>query len=247
MTLSNRLNIALAMVVLSIMSLSAQDNDKILNRPYADMKRIHFGFSVGMNFQDLGISNNGFISDDGEQWMADIPNHSPGFCVNVLADWRISKHFNLRVSPGMYFGNKVVQFRNTYGNPEDLEPSHLRQSQNIKSTYVVLPFDVKFSALRHHNLRPYFTAGAMALFDVSKDHSEQLKLKNNDVMLTVGLGCDFYLPFFKLCPEVKFCFGLKNMLQKNRPDLQDDPEMMRFTQSVNSIHDNMVVITFYFE
>jgi hypothetical protein len=76
---------------------------------------------------------------------------------------------------------------------------------------------------------------------VSKDHSEQLKLKNTDVMLTVGLGCDFYLPFFKLCPEVKFCFGLKNMLQKNRPDLQDDPERMRFTQSVDKVQDNMVV------
>lgn len=66
-------------------------------------------------------------------------------------------------------------------------------------------------------------------------------------MLTVGMGCDFYLPFFKFCPEVKFCFGLKNMLKKDRPDLQDNEQMMRFTQSVDKIKDNMVVVTFYFE
>ena len=247
MTSLKRLHIILVAALFGTLALTAQDNDRILNRPYADMKKIHFGFSVGMNFQDLHITNNGFITDDGEQWMADIPSHSPGFCVNVLADWRISKHFNLRLSPGMYFGTKVVQYRNTFGDPDNPEPSHYRQSQNIKSTYVVVPLDVKFSAQRYRNLRPYFTGGVMALFDVSKDHSEQLKLKNTDVMLTVGLGCDFYLPFFKLCPEVKFCFGLKNMLQKNRPDLQDDPERMRFTQSVDKVQDNMVVLTFYFE
>ena len=87
----------------------------------------------------------------------------------------------------------------------------------------------------------------MPVFDVSKDRSDQLRVKNFDTMLSVGLGCDFYLPFFKLCPEVKFCFGLKNLLQKNRADLQDDPEKMRFTQSVNKITNSMVVLTFYFE
>ena len=66
-------------------------------------------------------------------------------------------------------------------------------------------------------------------------------------MPTVSMGCDFYLPFFKLCPEVKFCFGLRNLLQKNRPDLQDYPEMMRFTESVSKVQNNMVVVTFYFE
>ena len=63
----------------SVAAAWAQDNDKILNRQYADMKRLHFGFSVGMNLQDLHIKNNGFITADGEQWWADVPSHSPGF------------------------------------------------------------------------------------------------------------------------------------------------------------------------
>ena len=83
--------------------------------------------------------------------------------------------------------------------------------------------------------------------DLAKDRSEQLKLKNSDVMLTVGMGCDFYMRFFKLCPEVKFCFGLKNLLEKNRPDLQEDDMTRIFTQSVSKIKSNMVVVTFFFE
>lgn len=234
-------------LLLNAFSAMAQNNDKILNRQYADMKKIHYGFSVGVNFQDLNITNNGFVTGDGESWFADVPDHSPGFCVNVLADFRISSHFNFRISPGMYFGNKVVKYRNALGAPNVLETSHLMQRQNLKSTYVVLPAEIKYSALRYHNIRPYFTGGVMGVYDVSKDRPEQLRLKNMNVMLTVGMGCDFYLPFFKFCPEVKFCFGLKNLLEKSRPDLEDNPEMLRFTQSVDKIKDNMVVVTFYFE
>ena len=225
----------------------AQDNDMILNRPYADTKPIHFGFSVGMNFQNLAITNNGHVTEDGDEWYADVSAHSPGFSVNVLADYRIAEHFNLRVTPGLFFGNKVVRYLNHRGNPDWVEQSHYKQSQNIKSTYIVVPIDVKMSAKRYHNMRPYFTGGVMYAHDLSKDRSEQLKLKDADVMLTVGMGCDFYMPFFKLCPEVKFCFGLKNLLDKNRPDLEDNPEMLRFTQSVNKVTSNMVVVTFFFE
>ena len=226
----------------------AQDNDMILNRPYTDSKPLHFGFSVGMNFQNLAITNNGHVVEaDGEEWYADVPAHSPGFSVNVLADYRIAEHFNLRLSPGLFFGNKVVRFLNHQGDPTWPEQSHYKQSQNVKSTYIVVPVDLKMSAKRYHNMRPYFTAGAMYTGDLAKDRSEQLKLKHFDVMLTVGMGCDFYMPFFKLCPEIKFCFGLKNILEKSRPDLIDDPYLNRFTNSVSKIKNNMVVVTFFFE
>ncbi len=238
------------MLLLGCASAFAQDNDMILNRPYADTKKIHLGFSVGMNFQNLAITNNGFVATDtprGEEWYADVSAHSPGFSVNVLADYRIAEHFNLRFSPGLYFGNKVVRFLNHRGDPEWVDQTHYKQSQNIKSTYIVVPLDLKMSAKRYHNMRPYFTGGVMYVHDLAKDRSEQLKLKDGDVMLTVGMGCDFYMPFFKLCPEVKFCFGLKNLLQRNRPDLEQSPETLRFTQSVDKIKNDMVVVTFYFE
>lgn len=243
----NYRNIAIIVLLIAAFSAVAQDNDKILNRQYADMKRIHYGFSVGVNFQDLKITNNGYISEDGQSWFADIPNHSPGFCVNVLADLRLSTHFNLRFSPGMYFGNKVVRYRNFYAPEDALEPTIKEQRQNIKATYIVVPLDVKFSARRHHNIRPYFTGGVIGLYDLSKERPDLLRLKDFDVMLTVGMGCDFYLPFFKLCPELKFCFGLKNLLEKNRPDLQDNPQMEVFTKSVSKLKNSMVVLTFYFE
>ena len=68
-----------------------------------------------------------------------------------------------------------------------------------------------------------------------------------DVYLTVGLGTEFYLPFFKFIPEIKFCFGLKDILRHNRPDLEDNLEDFKITQSIGKVKSNMFVISFYFE
>lgn len=231
--------ITLILALIGINATAQRRNDGLLNRPYADLKPIHFGFSVGFHMQDLNISNNGFITPEGESWFTEVPAYSPGFCVNVLADMRISNHINLRCSPGMYFGNKKVHFRNSVTGDEN--------TQNIKSNYVVVPIDIKYSATRYKNIRPYVVGGIMGILDVSKKRPEQLKLRDTDAMLTIGLGCDFYLPYFKLCPELKFCFGLRNLLNTERPDLQDNPDMMKYTQSVSQIKSNMIVLTFYFE
>lgn len=226
--------------VLCAGNLSAQDNDKILNRPYVDRKRLHYGFSIGFHNQNLWLTHNGAVTENGESWFGEVGELSPGFCVNIMGDLRIAEHFNLRLSPGMYFGSKTVTFREA--------SSGAIEKQNLKNSSVVIPVDVKMSASRYHNLRPYVTAGAMAAFDVSKrKDGELLQLSNTDFFLTVGFGLDVYVPFFKFIPEVKFCFGLSNLLKKDRPDLADDPEKLKFTQSLDKVTSNMVVFTFYFE
>jgi hypothetical protein len=68
-----------------------------------------------------------------------------------------------------------------------------------------------------------------------------------DAYFTVGMGCDFYLPFFKLNPEIKFCFGLTDVLEHDRPDLVDDPQKIKMTESLTKVKSNMIVLTFYFE
>lgn len=214
-------------------------NDKVLNKPYADLRRWHLGFSVGVHTQDVTFTHNGYVTPDGETWFMEQPSFSPGFCVNGLFDLRLNTYFNLRFSPGMYFGNRDIKMIDT--------TTGQTASQNVKSAYIVAPIDLKFSSLRLRNLRPYLTAGVMPTFDVAKKRSDYLKFNTTDCYLTIGLGCDFYLPYFKLIPEVKFCFGLTDMLTHDRPDLEDDPTRLKITQSLKKATSQMVVFTFYFE
>ena len=235
---------SILVILLSFVALAARAdrlNDKVQNRPYADLRPWHLGFSVGLHTQDITFAHNGFVTEGGETWFMEQPSFSPGFCVNGLIDLRLNSYFSLRFTPGMYFGNREVTMVNT----SDPEKAQLRQ--NIKSTYIVMPIDLKFAAQRYRNCRPYLVGGVMPAIDVAKKRSDYIKLKSADVFLEVGFGCDFYLPYFKFNPEIKFCFGLGNVLQKDRPDLVDDPSMLKITQSLKRATSQMVVLTFYFE
>ncbi len=228
-----------AMVFISAVCAYARPGEKELNRPYADLKRLHFGFSIGTQFQDLSFTHNGFITPEGEQWGLEVPTYNPGICANVLADLRLHKHFNLRFTPGMYFASTSVEML--------VAGTDIKAQQSIKNAFVVLPLDLKISGDRYKNTRPYVTLGAMGTFDVGKKRSEYLRFNSSDAYLSVGLGCDFYLPFFKLNPEIKFCFGLTDILQHERPDLKDNPEIFKITQSLSKVKSKMMVLTFYFE
>lgn len=214
-------------------------NDKVLNRPYSDNRRWHLGFSVGLNTMDFSFHHNGFVTEQGQTWFMEQPSFSPGFCVNGLFSVRLNNYFSVRVTPGMYFGNRVVRFLDTTGGQEE--------KQDIKSAYLVLPVDLKFSSQRMHNIRPYMVAGVMPAFDVMKKKTDFLRTNSTDFMLSVGFGCDLYLPYFKLIPELKFCFGLSDALNHDRPDLVDDPLRTGVSSSVKKATTKMVVLSFYFE
>lgn len=221
-------------------SASSRDfNDKLLNRPYADNRKWHLGFSVGAFASDLRLTHNGFITEAGEEWRLEQPDYQPGFCVNGLFDLRLNNYFSFRVSPGMYFGSRDIRMLELN--------SGKTERQNIKSTLVVLPIELKYAAARYRNARPYLIGGVMPAFDVGKKRNDFLKLKSSDFFLSVGFGCDFYLPYFKLNPEIKFCFGLTDVLEHDRPDLIEDPERLKFTQSLAKATSKMIVLTFYFE
>lgn len=221
-------------------TLSAQNlNDKLMNRPYADLRRWHLGFSVGLHTQDLSFTHNGLTTEAGEQWFVEQPAFQPGFCVNGLIDYRLGTYFNLRFTPGMYFGTRDITMRDYNSGNE--------HRQNLKSALIVLPVDLKFSSLRYRNSRPYLTAGIMPTVNVAKQPADYLRTKRSDLFLTCGFGCDFYLPYFKFNPEIKFCFGLGDCLVHDRPDISEEPEKLVITQSLTKAVSRMVVLTFYFE
>lgn len=217
-------------------------NDKLLNRPYTDQRLFHLGFSVGMNTLGMSFHHNGFVTDGGQTWFMSQPSYSPGFCVNGLMSLRLNNYFSLRVAPGVWFGNRVVKFLDTSATAEPAE-----YSQDIKSAYVVVPVDIKFAAQRMRNLRPYIVGGIMPAFDVAKKRTDILKTKSSEFFISAGFGCDFYLPYFKFIPEVKFCFGLSDALQHKRPDLAEDPVKQDISGSVKRATTKMIVFTFYFE
>lgn len=245
-----RLSTIICLTLLPV-ALLAQERT-VQNRPYTDLRDLHFGVLVGTHLQDLefvnvgpqtitnddGITQQVIVSTDQDRWDA-------GFNVGVLAELRLSTHFQLRVAPAMYFGARHIMFRNYSLLKENGAPTERRQ--DLKTAYVSSAFDLIAAAPRFNNHRPYVMAGLNPMVNLSGKGNDYLKLKKFDAFLEVGVGCDFYLPYFKLRPELKFMYGLTNCLNINHDKDIRDKSMLPYTNSVNSARSKMIVLTFYFE
>lgn len=221
---------------------------KVQNKPYIDLRPLHFGISVGLNLHDAWFENVGpQVLEDGttRHIACEVDTWNPGFSIGVLGDMRLSEHFNLRISPTMHFGSRRLRFTdyddlNEAGLPEE-------STQDLKSAYISVPVDMKFSAKRFNNYRPYVVAGFSPMVNLAGKDQEYVQLKRFDAMINVGMGCDFYLPFFKLIPEVKFCYGLTNVLDTSHADELTDANKRVFATSVDRCNTSMFLFTLYFE
>lgn len=233
----------LCIVALSHVAALGQQR-RVQNKPFIDERRFHYGFFVGVHDQSMQLQGNGYQapasagSVAGQQWVAQTDQTNFGFSVGVLGEWRMSRYVALRVQPSLHFGSRHITFR-------ELGTGQTEQ-QDMKSCYIGVPVDFKISAPRFNNYRPYVVAGVVPMYDLITSKQSKLKAKPLNVMLEAGLGCDLYMPFFKFIPELKFGFGLNNILQKNRRDITD-PSQLIFTQSLDKATVGMVMLTFYFE
>lgn len=228
----------IATAIMIATACAAQKRYVIQHKPYIDLRPMHFGISVGVNMQDIEFETEAPIVCDADRW-------NTGFSVGVLADMRLTNHLNLRLAPTMHFGAKHLVFRNLANSTTDGMVT--TETQDLKNTYLALPVDLKFSAQRWNNIRPYMLAGVSPMVNLTNKSQEIVQLKRTDLMVEVGLGCDLYLPFFKLIPELKFCYGLGDRIDKGHiTDIKDDHKKM-YASSIKSGHTKMIVLSFYFE
>lgn len=232
-------------------SLQAQDQ-KVQNRPYTDLRKLHFGVLVGTHLQDLEFVNSGpqtVTADDGttsEQTIVMDQNRwDAGFTVGVLAELRLNTYFQFRWAPALYFGTRQLTYHNI--TTPDANGNPTEQRQELKTAYISSAFELIAAAPRMNNHRPYLLVGINPMLNLSGKDDDIVKLKHGDAYLELGVGCDFYLPFFKLRPELKFMYGLSNCLDTNHPNEMRNSELVPYARSVSEAHSKIIALTFYFE
>ena len=230
---------------------SAQERT-VENRPYCDLRPMHFGVIVGTHFQDLEFENVGpftYTDADGNQQDAlvtcDQNTWDSGFQVGVLGEMRLNDYLAFRVAPIMYFANRHIVF-NDYKNL-DAKGDYAQVRQDMKSVYVTCSLDLIYAAKRFNNHRPYVMAGLAPALNLSTKANDYLQLKKSDLFFEVGMGCDFYLPFFKLRPELKFMYSLGNSLNTNHAKTLKDGSKLKYAGSVSHARSSIIALTFHFE
>ena len=228
----------------------AQVNDRVeraKNLPGFDNKRLHFGFTVGLNAMDLAIQRNYEVEDF---LYADVSQAGYGFQVSIVSDLRLSDDWNLRFLPGISFSQISITY---YDFPFDEEGSEsdIPNTDNpvrLGPARLDFPLLFKYRSKRDQNYRPYLIGGLNFRYDQAakkefdNDSEEYIKFHPASLALEFGFGVDSYLRYFKFAPEIKLAVGLTNILS---PDTRDPHP--QFVTSIDRITPFLVMLNFHFE
>jgi hypothetical protein len=206
--------------------------DPIINLENFQNKKLYFGYFLGFNSYDFKI--------DYKTVGPDIQiKKTTGFNVGIVGDLKLHEYISLRFEPGLYYTKRDLYY-----------PGFTRKTdalREVNSTYIHFPLLLKFLSLRTGNIRPYIVGGLSTTLNLSSnsksidDNLEQrFRVKPWTTNYEMGLGIDFFSPYFIFSPSIRGVFGLKDELIRDK-----DPNSP-WTGNIESIKSRAVFINFTF-
>lgn len=214
----------------------AQTKRVVEQLPNFDKQPVHWGYFLGLNQYDFRFDYNN-IPENGDI----LVDTGLGFNVGLVGNLRLSDYFDLRLEPGLYYTQRILNFR----SPELSGSDAIRETN---STYIHLPLLLKASARRWGNVKPYLVAGLSTSINlgsreksIDDNRTGTFRMKKNTQYYELGIGIDFYLPTFKFSPSIRGVFAMTDELM---PDA--DPNSP-WTANINNMKSRGVFINFTFE
>ncbi|MFL2572918.1 MAG: outer membrane beta-barrel protein [Flavobacteriales bacterium] len=214
-----------------------QRHKKPQNLPRYDFKKIHFGFTLGINSLNFNLAkNDDFLNND--SLLTLLASDQKGFNLGIVSNFRLGKYTDLRFIPTLVFGERILNYQ--FNNQSNLSLTDKR----IESTLIDFPVSLKYKSARYNNFRTYVMCGVKYSLDIASqseiddEGQELVKLNNHDFMIEGGFGIDFYLQYFKFSPQIKISHGIINILSKDKT---------LYTQTIDNLKTNSWMISFTFE
>lgn len=250
----------LILLLLIVVRIGYAQNARVKYLTTFDDKRIHFGFTLGLNSLDFDIDHYTPIGTnprfEPKEWpgdpmqvtatdtvRADVSRNIGGFTVGIITSLRLARDLDLRFLPGLSFGERKLIYNVPVIDNLREGYSYDNYEYSIKSTYLDFPFLIKYKALRINNNRPYVVFGLAYRQDISRSSKEDLvRLKNGGFYAEAGAGWDTYFLFFRFSVEAKVSIGLNNQLA-------DAPETQRqyYNHAIRKLTSNIFTLSFHFE
>ena len=185
------------------------------NNSNYDNQKYHFGFTLGLSHNKLQINySSQFIEQNIYQKI--LSKYEPGFNVGIIMDIKIKRNYNLRITPSFNFTDQKLYY--TSNSQETTQP------RNSGISNFELPIYLKYRSDRINNGRAYILLGSNIIFDMGGieelAENRNLEFSKTNYSIDLGFGVDIYFEFFKFSPEIKYSYGLKNVLiaQNNEYD-----------------------------
>jgi Outer membrane protein beta-barrel domain len=220
----------------------AQGNLYPLNQEDYDEQKIHFGINVGFVRSHYNIRHSSeFLRFDSINVVESI--NSSGINLAGLVNIKLTNNFSLRTYPlNLILTEKTLLYNLSKPNIFLGEDSF--SIKKVSGVSLALPAELKFNSERINNFRVYMLAGMRVEYDLAsntgkKNNNDLVTLKKVDYAVEGAIGFHFYLPMVVLTPEVKFSYGLRNVLSKETS--------LKYSNIISSIQSRSIIFTLTIE
>lgn len=211
--------IALLLLVLVSRPAFSQESREY-NLPTYDERFLTYGFILGGHTSTLRPKFSKEFTNG--QTFANVinilPSNAFGFSISFLANFKAAEYLSIRVMPGVAFYDYKLEFE----TPPNAEPV---SDIIVDFTTANIPVSLKFNSQRRGNHRMFLTGGVTPIIDITgkkkreENFESGLRLDGNNLTADVGVGADFYFPLFKFSPELRYSYGLKNVLENKNNEI----------------------------
>lgn len=172
-------------------------------------KPYYFGITLGFNRSNFQVFHSkNFILNDTVKTAESVTG--PGFNLGIVTNLKIGQYFDFRLLPTLSFAERQLEFTPgpTPGKP---------LTRSVESVFVEVPFHIRYKSAPYKDKRIFVVAGVKYGFDVaseskSRQADTQVKIAATDFAAELGVGIQFFFPYFIFSPELKMSQGLGNTL-----------------------------------
>lgn len=235
---SYKVVIAAILFMFSIQSSNAQIGGGRDNYNFRDFqkKQYYFGLTVGLNSTGYKINQSKFFINNDSIRITE-GSSGGGFVLNMIANLKLGDYFDFRALPGFAFSQRSLEF--TYNeNVNDL------RTRSVESVFFDMPFLIRFKSAPYKDKRAFVVAGMKYSYDVAsnsktRDAKTLIKISPHDFQFEVGVGMQFFYPYFIFSPEIKYSRGVGNIL------IYDD--QLNESKVLENVVSQVITLSFHFE
>jgi hypothetical protein len=169
-------------------------------------KAYYFGLNVGINNSGYILNQSRFFIGNDEIRIVE-PASGVGLELHMIANLKLGDHFDFRFLPGFSFASRQLEFTQVNTGLTDINTA--------EPVYFELPFQIRYKSKPYKDKRVFVIGGLKYGYDVagnSESKQSILKFSSHDFQWEVGMGMQFFYPFFIFSPEIKFSRGFTNNL-----------------------------------
>ncbi len=197
------------MLLISLVQPARAQQSTTINLPNYTERFLHYGFGMALHSSRYAIQySDKFGSAELDTLHSIVPVGMGGFKISFISNFRMLQYLDFRALVTVGFYENKLRYRSITGNTlEEL----------VDATMVEIPLLFKYRSVRRENIGMYLIGGITPAIEArGKDDKaearERLLTQSRTLAVEAGVGFDLYYPLFKFSPEIRYSWGLTNIL-----------------------------------